>query len=97
MSSNSQVGTGEMSDDGDLALLSDRLDYRFDNVDLLKRAVTHRSAASHHERKGHYERLEFLRVLRAQEVDRINAPAELIGPLLPEPNVALTPAEATDG
>lgn len=44
-----------------------------------------------------YERLEFLRVLRAQEVDRINAPAELIGPLLPEPNVALTPAEATDG
>ncbi len=60
MSSNSQGGAGAMSDDGDLVLLSDRLEHRFDDVDLLKRAVTHRSAASHQERKGHYERLEFL-------------------------------------
>ncbi len=44
-----------------------------------------------------YERLEFLRVLRSQTVDPINAAPELIGPVRPEPEVALTPEEAADG
>ena len=44
-----------------------------------------------------YERLEFLRVLRAQPKDRLEGPAELIGPLLPA-ETALVPVEdATDG
>lgn len=43
-----------------------------------------------------YERLEFLRVLRAQQAQAIDAPAVLIGPLLPAP-VALDEAEAGDG
>lgn len=41
-----------------------------------------------------YERLEFLRVLRTQPADRIDAPAALIGPLLPEPAAAIEPEEA---
>ncbi len=44
-----------------------------------------------------YERLEFLRVLRSRPVDPIDAAPELIGPLRPEPDVALNPEEATDG
>lgn len=46
-----------------------------------------------------YERLEFLRVLRSQPGERIDAPAGLIGPLLPEPAAALSPdgGEAVDG
>ncbi len=42
-----------------------------------------------------YERLEFLRVLRTQSSEAFNAPATLIGPLLPEPSTNLD--EATDG
>ena len=37
-----------------------------------------------------YERLEFLRVLRSRPHEDIDAPASLIGPLLPEPAAALT-------
>lgn len=44
-----------------------------------------------------YERLEFLRVMRAQPADPIDAPADLIGPVLPEPSAALAAEEATDG
>ena len=45
-----------------------------------------------------YERLEFLRVLRAQTKERIDGPAGLIGPLLPAAEAALSDAqEATDG
>ena len=43
-----------------------------------------------------YERLEFLRVLRSQPAEPIDAPAELIGPLLP-PEVALSDGEVADG
>lgn len=60
MSSNSQDASGGVRSDGDLTLLSDRLDHRFDDIGLLKRAVTHRSAASQDALRGHYERLEFL-------------------------------------
>jgi len=42
-----------------------------------------------------YERLEFLRVLRSQPKDPIDAPAELIGPVRPLPQ--LVSEEATDG
>ncbi len=42
-----------------------------------------------------YERLEFLRVLRAQQADSLDMPAELIGPLLPAP--AQTAEESGDG
>ena len=41
-----------------------------------------------------YERLEFLRVLRSQPADRLDAAPNLIGPLLPLP---VTQREATDG
>lgn len=41
-----------------------------------------------------YERLEFLRVLRSQPAERLDAQPELIGPLLPLPEIQ---AEATDG
>lgn len=46
-----------------------------------------------------YERLEFLRVLRTQPGELIDAPATLIGPVLPEPEAALDTdvGEATDG
>lgn len=44
-----------------------------------------------------YERLEFLRVLRSQTVDPIQAPAELIGPLMPVAQDVPEPEEATDG
>jgi rod shape-determining protein MreC len=44
-----------------------------------------------------YERLEFLRVMRAQPADPIDAPADLIGPVLREPSAALAAEEATDG
>lgn len=44
-----------------------------------------------------YERLEFLRVLRSQPVNPIDAPAELIGPVLPSPNATMTTVEAADG
>ena len=40
-----------------------------------------------------YERLEFLRVLRAQPADRLDGPAGLIGPLLPEAEASLQPVE----
>jgi ribonuclease-3 len=60
MSSNSQGDHGDPGGDGDLQLLAARLEHPFDDIDLLKRAVTHRSAASASSRKGHYERLEFL-------------------------------------
>ncbi len=43
-----------------------------------------------------YERLEFLRVLRSPVVSGIDAPAELIGPLLPD-NTAVVDEDATDG
>ena len=42
-----------------------------------------------------YERLEFLRVLRSQPSEPIDAPAELIGPVLPLPQLASE--EAADG
>ena len=60
MSSNSPDDHGNPGGDGDLQLLAARLEHPFDDIDLLKRAVTHRSAASASSRKGHYERLEFL-------------------------------------
>ena len=46
-----------------------------------------------------YERLEFLRVLRAQPTERIDGPAELIGPLLPAARTVLSEdaQEAADG
>ncbi|MXQ09531.1 rod shape-determining protein MreC [Alphaproteobacteria bacterium GH1-50] len=45
-----------------------------------------------------YERLEFLRVLRSQPAEPIDAPATLIGPVLPTPpEVALTDGEVADG
>ena len=44
-----------------------------------------------------YERLEFLRVLRSQEPESIDAPADLIGPLLPAAQAGLVPEEAVDG
>ena len=44
-----------------------------------------------------YERLEFLRVLRSQPTDPIDAPLELIGPVRPDARAALDPEEATDG
>jgi len=44
-----------------------------------------------------YERLEFLRVLRSQEPEDIDAPAELIGPLLPAAQAGFVPEEAADG
>ena len=44
-----------------------------------------------------YERLEFLRVLRTQPSEVLDAPATLIGPLLPEPAAAMEPKEAVDG
>ena len=44
----------------DLESLAARLDYGFRNIGVLKRAVTHRSAAPALGRGGHYERLEFL-------------------------------------
>ena len=46
-----------------------------------------------------YERLEFLRVLRSRPSEAITAPAELIGPVLPdpEPEAALANSEASDG
>ena len=44
-----------------------------------------------------YERLEFLRVLRAQPTEALAGPADLIGPLLPN-ETALGPVdEASDG
>ena len=43
-----------------------------------------------------YERLEFLRVLRSQPAEPIDAPAELIGPLLP-PEMVLSDSEVADG
>lgn len=42
-----------------------------------------------------YERLEFLRVLRTQPAEQLDAAPDLIGPLLPEPEAQLL--EATDG
>lgn len=46
-----------------------------------------------------YERLEFLRVLRSQPAENIEAPADLIGPVLPGSEVRLAPQteEAADG
>ena len=44
-----------------------------------------------------YERLEFLRVLRSQPVDPIDAPLDLIGPVRPSTQVATRPEEAIDG
>jgi rod shape-determining protein MreC len=46
-----------------------------------------------------YERLEFLRVLRNQPGETISPPDGLVGPLLPQPSIALSEdaAEATDG
>lgn len=44
-----------------------------------------------------YERLEFLRVLRTQPSEALDAPATLIGPLLPEPAAVLETDEAADG
>jgi len=45
-----------------------------------------------------YERLEFLRVLRTRSSEEIDAPEDLIGPVLPEPAAALAPEdEAADG
>lgn len=44
-----------------------------------------------------YGRLEFLRVLRTQPGERLDAPATLVGPLLPEPAAALGREEGTDG
>ncbi len=44
-----------------------------------------------------YERLEFLRVLRSQPADPIDAPLELIGPVRPDARTALESEEATDG
>ena len=40
-----------------LAKLQDKLGYQFTNIELLRLAVTHKSATGH---KGNYERLEFL-------------------------------------
>ncbi len=40
--------------------LEERLDYRFRQPELLKLALTHRSAANEHKVERHYERLEFL-------------------------------------
>ncbi|MEO1537307.1 MAG: rod shape-determining protein MreC [Pseudomonadota bacterium] len=44
-----------------------------------------------------YERLEFLRVLRSQPTDPIDAPLELIGPVRPAPQAALAAEEGADG
>lgn len=44
-----------------------------------------------------YERLEFLRVLRSQPADPIDAPLELIGPVMPLPEATAEVEEATDG
>lgn len=44
-----------------------------------------------------YERLEFLRVLRSQQRETIDAPLELIGPNLPAAAPELVSEEATDG
>lgn len=44
-----------------------------------------------------YERLEFLRVLRTQPSEALDAPATLIGPLLPQPAAILETGEGTDG
>ena len=44
-----------------------------------------------------YERLEFLRVLRSQDSERIKAPEGLIGPVLPEPSASLASEDNNDG
>lgn len=44
-----------------------------------------------------YERLEFLRVLRNQQSESIDAPATLIGPVLPASETALSEGEAEVG
>jgi len=44
-----------------------------------------------------YERLEFLRVLRSQEPEGLDTPAEIIGPGLPDTQVELIRDEAADG
>jgi rod shape-determining protein MreC len=45
-----------------------------------------------------YERLEFLRVLRTRSSEDIDAPQDLIGPVMPEPAASLLPEdEAADG
>ena len=44
-----------------------------------------------------YERLEFLRVLRSQPVDPIDAPLDLIGPVRRDAQAAIPAEEATDG
>ncbi|CAN0605785.1 unnamed protein product, partial [Ectocarpus sp. 12 AP-2014] len=44
-----------------------------------------------------YERLEFLRVLRTRSAEEINAPENLIGPVLPEPAASIDVDEAADG
>lgn len=44
-----------------------------------------------------YERLEFLRVLRSQSADPIDAPLDLIGPLRPREQSAFRPEVAPDG
>ncbi|MEM7753388.1 MAG: rod shape-determining protein MreC [Pseudomonadota bacterium] len=44
-----------------------------------------------------YERLEFLRVLRSQRADPIDAPLDLIGPVRPLVETVAEQGEATDG
>ena len=44
-----------------------------------------------------YERLEFLRVLRSRPAESIDAPATLIGPVLPDPLPEALAEEAADG
>jgi signal peptidase I len=57
-----------------LSALEDRLDYRFQNIDLLKRALTHRSALGVHDSPVlSYQRFEFLgdRVLAVVIADEL--------------------------